>query len=184
MILPDVNVLVYAFRREALRHEQYAAWLADVVAGEDELALHDTSLSGFVRIVSHQSPRGADAGADPAGPGVRHAPARRTPFTLGRFVGPFVDPAGTARPGRPRPRRQPGPRRPPRRPGPGPWLPSGDRRSWLRPLPRATGSIPPTEAVTEAVGAPRPHASWPWREGPLIVCAQLARFRLRPWPKS
>jgi toxin-antitoxin system PIN domain toxin len=53
LILPDVNVLVYAFRREALRHEQYAAWLADVVAGEDELALHDTSLSGFVRIVTN-----------------------------------------------------------------------------------------------------------------------------------
>lgn len=42
MILPDVNVLVYAFRREAEHHERYADWLARLVAGADELALHDT----------------------------------------------------------------------------------------------------------------------------------------------
>lgn len=54
MILPDVNVLVYAFRREAERHEQYAAWLADLVAGADEIALHDHALIGFVRIVTNR----------------------------------------------------------------------------------------------------------------------------------
>lgn len=53
MILPDVNVLVYAFRREADDHERYAAWLAEVVAGGDEVALHDPCLIGFVRIVSN-----------------------------------------------------------------------------------------------------------------------------------
>ena len=53
MILPDVNVLVYAFRREATRHEDYAAWLAEAVAGEEEIALHDPSLLGFVRIVTN-----------------------------------------------------------------------------------------------------------------------------------
>ncbi|HZI97364.1 MAG TPA: TA system VapC family ribonuclease toxin [Actinomycetales bacterium] len=53
MILTDVNVLVYAFRREADEHEVYAGWLARVVDGEDELALHDVVLSGFVRIVTN-----------------------------------------------------------------------------------------------------------------------------------
>lgn len=53
MILPDVNVLVYAYRREAEHHEAYAAWLADVVAGSEELALAETALTGFVRIVTH-----------------------------------------------------------------------------------------------------------------------------------
>ena len=53
MILTDVNVLVYAFRREAERHEMYAGWLARVVDGADELALHDAVLSGFVRIVTN-----------------------------------------------------------------------------------------------------------------------------------
>ncbi len=54
MILPDLNVLVYAFRREAQGHEHDASWLADVVAGGDELALHDLALVGFVRIVTNR----------------------------------------------------------------------------------------------------------------------------------
>ena len=46
MILPDVNVLVYAFRREAQRHERYAEWLAELVAGADEIGLVEASLTG------------------------------------------------------------------------------------------------------------------------------------------
>lgn len=53
MILPDVNVLVYAYRREAERHDEYAAWLREVVAGADELALVDVVLTGFVRVVTN-----------------------------------------------------------------------------------------------------------------------------------
>ena len=53
MILPDVNVLVYAFRREAEQHQRYAAWLARMVAGEEELALHDTVLAGVARLVTN-----------------------------------------------------------------------------------------------------------------------------------
>ena len=53
MILPDVNVLVYAFRREAEHHDRYAAWLATLIAGADELALHDTVLAGVARIVTN-----------------------------------------------------------------------------------------------------------------------------------
>lgn len=49
MILTDVNVLVYAYRREAGRHEQYAAWLADVVGGAEELALAEAALTSFAR---------------------------------------------------------------------------------------------------------------------------------------
>ncbi|HEY7223110.1 MAG TPA: hypothetical protein VH561_05790 [Micromonosporaceae bacterium] len=40
-LLPDVNVLVYAYRREARNHAAYASWLAGVVAGQDEFALAD-----------------------------------------------------------------------------------------------------------------------------------------------
>lgn len=46
-------MLVYAFRAEADRHGAYAAWLNEVVAGADELALHDVVLSGMVRIVTN-----------------------------------------------------------------------------------------------------------------------------------
>ncbi len=60
MILPDVNVLVYAFRREADDHDRYASWLAETVA-RSELALVETVLLGMVRVVT--SPR---IMADPA----------------------------------------------------------------------------------------------------------------------
>lgn len=53
MILPDVNTLVYAFRREAEHHEAYAAWLGGVVSGSDDLALTDLVSVGFVRIVTN-----------------------------------------------------------------------------------------------------------------------------------
>ena len=53
MILPDVNVLVYAFRREAPAHEAYAAWLTSVLRGPEELALHDSTVTGLVRIVTN-----------------------------------------------------------------------------------------------------------------------------------
>lgn len=53
MILTDVNVLVYAFRREASQHDVYAAWLRGAVAGAEEIALHDPVMSGFVRIVTN-----------------------------------------------------------------------------------------------------------------------------------
>jgi uncharacterized protein len=53
MIVPDVNVLVYAYRREAPDHAKYAAWLAGVLAGGDELGLVESALTGFVRIVTN-----------------------------------------------------------------------------------------------------------------------------------
>lgn len=53
MILPDVNVLVYAYRREATDHDAYAGWLTALVAGQDELALTDHCLTGFLRIVTN-----------------------------------------------------------------------------------------------------------------------------------
>jgi toxin-antitoxin system PIN domain toxin len=53
VILPDVNVLVYAYRREANGHDAYAAWLTDLVSGADELALVDHCLAGMVRIVTN-----------------------------------------------------------------------------------------------------------------------------------
>jgi toxin-antitoxin system PIN domain toxin len=53
MILPDVNVLVFAFKRESQRHDAYAAWLRQVLAGPEEIALVDAVLAGFVRIVTN-----------------------------------------------------------------------------------------------------------------------------------
>ncbi|MGH3976383.1 MAG: TA system VapC family ribonuclease toxin [Pseudonocardiaceae bacterium] len=53
MILPDVNVLVYAFRRESPRHERYSSWLSELVSGSEELALVESTLIGFLRIVTN-----------------------------------------------------------------------------------------------------------------------------------
>jgi hypothetical protein len=41
---------VYAYRWEAVEHDGYADWLARVVAGEAELGLVDSCLTGFVRL--------------------------------------------------------------------------------------------------------------------------------------
>ncbi|MGH2909762.1 MAG: TA system VapC family ribonuclease toxin [Solirubrobacteraceae bacterium] len=60
MILPDVNVLVYAFRRDRAVYDAYADWLA-LVAAHEELALVDAVLLGVVRVSTN--PR---AFADPA----------------------------------------------------------------------------------------------------------------------
>lgn len=53
MILPDVNVLVYAFREGEHDHRVYSDWLVGLISGEDELALLDTVLAGFVRVVTN-----------------------------------------------------------------------------------------------------------------------------------
>jgi uncharacterized protein len=53
MILPDVNVLVYAHREDAPDHARYVRWLEDVARGDAAFGLSDLVLSGFLRIVTH-----------------------------------------------------------------------------------------------------------------------------------
>lgn len=53
MILPDVNVLVYAHREDTRRHEEYRAWLEEVVAGPAAYGMSDLVISGFLRVVTH-----------------------------------------------------------------------------------------------------------------------------------
>jgi len=53
VLLPDVNVLVYAHRADALDHHRYREWLATIVASPAAYGLADVVLSGFVRIVTH-----------------------------------------------------------------------------------------------------------------------------------
>jgi toxin-antitoxin system PIN domain toxin len=53
VILTDVNVLVYAHRRDAARHDEYKDWLERAVSGPDPFGLSDLVLSGFLRIVTH-----------------------------------------------------------------------------------------------------------------------------------
>lgn len=53
MLLPDVNVLIEAFRTDSAYHRQTRAWLEDALRGSEPLGLSDLVLSGFVRVVTN-----------------------------------------------------------------------------------------------------------------------------------
>ena len=53
MLLADVNVLVYAHRRDAPDHARHRQWLEALLNGEGAFAFSYTVLSGFVRVVTH-----------------------------------------------------------------------------------------------------------------------------------
>jgi toxin-antitoxin system PIN domain toxin len=53
MRMPDVNILVYAHRREDPDHEFYRAWLERLANGPEPFALSVLVAVAFVRIVTH-----------------------------------------------------------------------------------------------------------------------------------
>jgi toxin-antitoxin system PIN domain toxin len=53
VILPDVNVLLYAFRRDDDRHDKVRRWLDGVVSGDAAYGVSPQTLASFVRISTH-----------------------------------------------------------------------------------------------------------------------------------
>jgi hypothetical protein len=53
MLMPDVNVLVYAHRRDERWHEPYRHWLKGLVDGPEPFALSVLVAVGFLRIVTN-----------------------------------------------------------------------------------------------------------------------------------
>jgi len=54
MLLPDVNVLIYAHREDSTAdHPRYARWLIELATGREPFALSLLALAGFVRIVTN-----------------------------------------------------------------------------------------------------------------------------------
>lgn len=53
MILPDVNILVYAHREDTQNHPAYRLWLEGVLNGDQAYGIADIVLSGFLRVVTH-----------------------------------------------------------------------------------------------------------------------------------
>lgn len=53
MIIPDVNILLYAFDQALPRHAAYAAWLDEVAVGPAEFGLSEHVAFGFLRIVTN-----------------------------------------------------------------------------------------------------------------------------------
>ena len=53
MILPDVNILVHAFRSDSSDHKTCRTWLDDVVNGDGRYGMSPQVLSGVIRITTH-----------------------------------------------------------------------------------------------------------------------------------
>lgn len=53
MRLPDVNVLVYAFREDAPGHRHWRGWLEGLVDAPEPYGVSDHILAGFLRVVTH-----------------------------------------------------------------------------------------------------------------------------------
>ena len=53
MVLPDVNVLVYAHREDSAQHAGCREWVEAVINGNEAFGLSELVLSGFVRVVTH-----------------------------------------------------------------------------------------------------------------------------------
>jgi len=52
MILPDVNILIYAFRTDLPQHADCRQWLLDVIAGDSRFGLSPMVLSAVIRITT------------------------------------------------------------------------------------------------------------------------------------
>lgn len=52
MMLVDTNVLIYAHRQEAERHEEYRSWVETLLAGPQAYAVSDFAVNGLIRIVT------------------------------------------------------------------------------------------------------------------------------------
>ena len=58
MLMPDVNILVYAHRPDGKGHGKYHEWLESTIAGPSPFALSSLVAIGFIRIVTN--PRSTD----------------------------------------------------------------------------------------------------------------------------
>jgi hypothetical protein len=52
LILPDVNVLIYAYRSDYEHHGRYRAWLETTLSSNEAYAISELVLSSVVRIVT------------------------------------------------------------------------------------------------------------------------------------
>ena len=53
MILPDVNVLLYAFRTDSPNHAKHRDWLQSVVNGETAYGMSPEVLASVMRVATH-----------------------------------------------------------------------------------------------------------------------------------
>ena len=75
MIIPDVNILIYAFREDQPDHGRYREWLTGALAADEPVALPGQVLSGFMRVATN--PR-VFAHATPPAEAARYVQALRS----------------------------------------------------------------------------------------------------------
>jgi uncharacterized protein len=66
MILPDVNVLVYAFRADMSENTVCGPWLRGVVSGDARFGISPVALSGLVRVTTNPRAFGRPSGIEEA----------------------------------------------------------------------------------------------------------------------
>lgn len=54
-MIPDVNVLLYAYDTESLHHAPCATWLSVALSGSEDVGLSFVVALGFIRLASHPS---------------------------------------------------------------------------------------------------------------------------------
>ena len=64
MILPDVNVLIYAFRQDVPEHALCRTWLEREIAGDAPFGISPLTLAAVVRITTHTRNAGASSLAE------------------------------------------------------------------------------------------------------------------------
>jgi toxin-antitoxin system PIN domain toxin len=53
MIVPDINLLIYAYDSSSPQHQKAAAWWKDCMIGSEEIGLATVVIFGFVRLSTH-----------------------------------------------------------------------------------------------------------------------------------
>lgn len=54
MLIPDVNILIYAHRLDMGGHLRSAAWLVGALEGSEQVGLSDHALAGYLRVVTNR----------------------------------------------------------------------------------------------------------------------------------
>jgi toxin-antitoxin system PIN domain toxin len=66
VILPDVNVLLYAFRDDSVDHARYRAWLEDAINNDEAYGMSPQVLCSVVRLATHPRIYGSPSRLDDA----------------------------------------------------------------------------------------------------------------------
>lgn len=112
MIIPDANLLLYAYDSASPLHEKARLWVEETFLGQDLVGLPWQTIEAFVRIVTNPrlpgdryTPEEAAQVVDewlgqpnihPIGPGQRHWTLLRQMLIDGQARGPLVTDAGLA----------------------------------------------------------------------------------------